>query len=103
MFPHAQQTSPLQSVSETALSPLKALLICIYMSRTFIYLGTPIESFEHMRIPIKLTPQEIIAEYNLLSLVSDGHVYIEVQKGMHGLPQTGILANQLLSRRLVVH
>jgi hypothetical protein len=35
-------------------------------------------------------------------LVSDGHVYIEVQKGMHGLPQAGILANQLLSRRLAI-
>jgi hypothetical protein len=50
------------------------------------YLGTPMDSFEYMRIPIKLIPQEIIAEYNLLSLVSDDHVYIEVQKGMYGLP-----------------
>jgi hypothetical protein len=44
------------------------------------------ESFEYMGIPIKLIPQEIIAEHNLLSLVSDGHVYIEVPKGMYGLP-----------------
>jgi hypothetical protein len=36
-------------------------------------------------------------------LVSDGHVYIEVQKGMYGLPQAGILANQLLARRLATH
>jgi hypothetical protein len=56
-----------------------------------------------MRIPIKLTYQEIIAEYNLLSLVSYGHVYIEVPKGMYGLPQAGILTNQLLSRRLAIH
>ena len=67
------------------------------------YLGTPMDSFEYMRIPLKLIPQEIIEEYNLLSLVSDGHVYIEVQKGMYGLPQAGILANQLLARRLAVH
>jgi hypothetical protein len=33
------------------------------------YLGTPMDSCEYMRIPIKLIPQEIIAEYNLLSLV----------------------------------
>jgi hypothetical protein len=64
--------------------------------------GTPMDSSEYMRIPIKLIPQEIIADYNLLSLVSDGHVYSEVQKGMYGLPQTGILANQLLAHRLVV-
>jgi hypothetical protein len=30
------------------------------------YLGTQLESFEHMRIQIKLIPKEIIAEYNLL-------------------------------------
>jgi hypothetical protein len=35
-------------------------------------------------------------------LVSDGHVYTEVQKGMYGLPQTGILANQLLAARLAI-
>jgi hypothetical protein len=36
-------------------------------------------------------------------LVSDGHVYIEVQKGMHGLPQKGILSNQFLALRLAIH
>jgi hypothetical protein len=67
------------------------------------YFGTPMDPFEYMRIPIKLIPQEIILQYNLLPLVSDGHVYIEVQKGMYGLPQAGILANQLLARRLDIH
>jgi hypothetical protein len=36
-------------------------------------------------------------------LVSYGHVYIEVQKGMYGLPQAGILDNQLLACRLAIH
>jgi hypothetical protein len=36
-------------------------------------------------------------------LVSDGHVYVEVQKGMYGLPQAGIIANQLLAHRLATH
>jgi hypothetical protein len=67
------------------------------------YIGTPMDSCEYMRIPIKLIPQYIIAEYNLLSLVSDDHVYIEVPKGMYGLPQAGILANQLLACRLEIH
>jgi hypothetical protein len=67
------------------------------------YLGTPMDSFEYMIIPIKLIPQEIIAEYNLLSLVSDGNVYIEVKKGMYGLPQAGILTKQLLACRLAIH
>jgi hypothetical protein len=46
------------------------------------YRGTPMDSFEYMRIPLKLILHEIIDQYNLLPLVSDGHVYIEVQKGM---------------------
>jgi hypothetical protein len=66
------------------------------------YLGNPMDSFGYMRIPIKLIPQEIIEQYNLLPLVSDGHVYIEVQKGMCGLPQAVILANQLLASRLAI-
>jgi hypothetical protein len=33
----------------------------------------------------------------------DGHAYIEVQKGMYGLPQAGILANQLIASRLAIH
>jgi hypothetical protein len=70
--------------------------------KTF-YLGTPMDLLEYMRIPIKLIPQEIIYQYNLLPLVSDGHVYIEVKKGTYGLPQAGILAHQLLARRLTIH
>jgi hypothetical protein len=46
------------------------------------YLGTPMDTFEYMLIPTKLIPHEIIEQYNLLPLVSDGHIYIEVQKGM---------------------
>jgi hypothetical protein len=67
------------------------------------YLGTPMDSFEYMRIPIKLIPQEIIVQYDLLPLVSDGHMYIEVKTGMYGLSQAGILANQLLAYRLAIH
>jgi hypothetical protein len=35
--------------------------------------------------------------------VSDGQVYIEVQKVMCGLPQASILANHLLDRWLAIH
>jgi hypothetical protein len=39
-----------------------------------VYLGTPMEHFEYLRIPIKLIPLEIITQYALLLLVSDGHI-----------------------------
>jgi hypothetical protein len=42
------------------------------------YLGTPMEHFEYLRIPITLIPLKIITQYALLPLVSDGHIYIEV-------------------------
>jgi hypothetical protein len=67
------------------------------------YLGTPMDQFEYLRIPIKLIPLEIITQYALLPLVSDGHIYIEVQKVMYCLPQAGILANLLLAKRLAPH
>ena len=33
----------------------------------------------------------------------DGFVYIEVRKGMYGLPQAGLLAQQLLEKCLKKH
>jgi hypothetical protein len=45
-------------------------------------------------------PQEVIGEYELDNLAVDGKVYIEIQKGMYGLQQAGILASELLQRRL---
>jgi hypothetical protein len=75
----------------------------MYLDVKKFYLGTRMDSFEYMRIPVKLIPQEIIEQYNLLPLVSYVHIYIEVQKGMYGLPQAGILANQLIARRLAIH
>jgi hypothetical protein len=67
------------------------------------YLGTPMEHFEYLRIPIKLIPLKIITQYALLPLVSDGHIYIEVQKVMYGLAQAGIPTNILLAKRLAPH
>jgi hypothetical protein len=51
---------------------------------------------------INLAPlrQEMIEKYDLVELSQDGKVYIEIQKGMYGLPQAGILTNELLQRNL---
>jgi hypothetical protein len=68
------------------------------------YLNTPMTRFEYVRIKIQDIPQEIIDEYNLREKVTpDGYVYVEVQKGMYGLPQAGILAQELLEQRLNKH
>jgi hypothetical protein len=54
-----------------------------------------------MVISLASLPQESIEKYDLNELAQDGKVYIEIQKGMYGLPQAGILANELLQRNLV--
>jgi hypothetical protein len=64
------------------------------------YLSTPLGRFEYMVINLAPLPQETIEMYDLDALAQDGKVYIEIQKGMYGLPQAGILANELLRRNL---
>jgi hypothetical protein len=64
------------------------------------YLNTPLGRFEYMVINLSSLPQETIDKYGLLELSQDGKVYIEIQKGMYGLPQAGILANELFQRNL---
>jgi hypothetical protein len=64
------------------------------------YLGTPLPRFEYMKMLLSRFPEEIIQKYNLNALAVDGWVYIEIRKGMYGLKQSGLLANQLLQTRL---
>jgi hypothetical protein len=68
------------------------------------YLMTPLTRPEFIRIKLSDIPDEIIKEYNLQELVTeDGSIYIQANKGMYGLPQSGLLANELLERRLNKH
>jgi hypothetical protein len=53
-----------------------------------------------MNMLLSRFPEEIIQKYNLKALAVDGWVYIEIRKGMYGLKQAGLLANQLLQTRL---
>jgi hypothetical protein len=53
-----------------------------------------------MKIMLSRFLEGIIQKYNLNTLAVNGWVYIEVRKGMYGLKQAGLLANQLLQTRL---
>jgi hypothetical protein len=53
-----------------------------------------------MKMLLSRFPEEIVQKYNLNALAVDGWVYIEIRKGMYGLKQAGLLANQLLQNRL---
>jgi hypothetical protein len=45
-------------------------------------------------------PDEILDTYNLRPLIHNGYLYVEIAKGMYGLPQAGKIANDLLAKRL---
>ncbi len=68
------------------------------------YLNTPMVRPEYLKLHLSQIPEEVIDEYNLRKIATpDGYVYIEVTKGMYGLPQAGLLANELLEKRLNEH
>ena len=60
------------------------------------YLGTPMNYYEYMFIPINLITLEIIEFYNLHTIVHKGKVYAEICCGMYSLPQSGILTEKQL-------
>lgn len=64
------------------------------------YLCTPLDRYEYMRLPLNIIPEEVVARYKLRTIAHEGWIYIEIQKGMYGLPQAGILAHKLLVKRL---
>jgi hypothetical protein len=67
------------------------------------YLGTPMDRYEYMRVPIWMLPDAIVEQYNLTDLFDDGYVYVEIRRGMYGLPQAGRLANDQLVAFLKPH
>ncbi len=59
----------------------------------FFYLLVPLDRYKYMHIPIGLFPLWIIKQYDLNNKNYHGHIYLEMQKAVWGLPQAGILAN----------
>jgi hypothetical protein len=68
-----------------------------------MYLDMPLYWYEYMKMPLSFFPQDIIKHYGLLNKVLNGYVYMEIHKGMYGLPQAGIPTNKLLKRHLAKH
>ena len=61
------------------------------------------ERFEHMQIPLKIIPEYIIEHYKLRDMVHNGHILVEIRKGMYGLPQAGRLAYDKMVTHLATH
>ena len=74
---------------------------CVMLDVKDFYLNTPMKRYEYMRIKIADIPEEIIEHYKLHEIVTDdGYIYCKIQKGMCGLPQAGIIAQELLKEQL---
>ena len=68
---------------------------CILADIKYFYLNNILPDPEFMRIPLKITPQEIVDAYNLATLVDNqGWIYTRIMKGMYGIKKSRIIANQ---------
>ena len=72
---------------------------CVFDIGNF-YLGTPMSRCAYMFISLQDIPPDFIQQYNLNNISKDRKIYMEIRKGMHGLPQAGIIANKLLQKNL---
>jgi hypothetical protein len=67
------------------------------------YLGTPLPRTEYMRIKLSQIPARTQKKYNLSEYARNGSVLVAINKGMYGLPQAGLLAQQKLITHLTKH
>jgi len=65
------------------------------------YLDTPMPDPEYVRIKITDIPAKFIEEYKLAGRDRDGWIFFKICRGCYGLPQAGILANDLLRSLLL--
>ena len=64
-----------------------------------IYLNTPLARYEYLRLKVSNLPEDVIEQYGLKDkTTSEGYIYVEIRKGMYGLPQAGLLAQELLEQ-----
>jgi hypothetical protein len=57
-----------------------------------------------MQLKLSDMPEDVIAHYHLLNIATpNGYVYCKIRQGMYRLPQAGIIAQELLAKRLKEH
>lgn len=60
------------------------------------YLGTTLPRKEYMRIASNQMSKKYIEEHGMENMCEDGYYYVEIAKGIYGLPQAGLLAQEKL-------
>ena len=65
------------------------------------YLCTLMTRFEYMRLKLSNLPDDVVRHYKITDKVTkDGYVYVEIRRGMYGLPQAGLISQKLLEHCL---
>jgi len=65
------------------------------------YFNSPLSRYEYLRVRLDNFPEDLITQYNLKDIVtSDGYVYIEVRKGMYGLPPSRIAGSRATRKEI---
>jgi len=72
---------------------------------TDFYLGTPLKYKRYLKVHKKMIPSKTRTELQIADNDFDinGYIYVEITKGMYGLPEAGILAQQRLYKHLIEH
>jgi hypothetical protein len=74
------------------------------MNISNFYLMTPLHNAKFIRIKLSDIPDIVIREYKLREkAIKNRSIYIRAKRGMYGLPQAGLLANELLKKCLNKH
>jgi hypothetical protein len=77
---------------------------CIMIGIKDFYLNESTKCWEYMQLKESDIPKEIMEEYKLCEIMTeDKYIYCKIGKGMYGLPQAGIIAQELLAKRLAKH
>ena len=67
----------------------------------YFYFNTMMSRSEYMRLKISDLPENMVQQYNNeAKATKDGYMYLEMKRGVYGIPQSGLIAQQLLEKIL---
>ena len=50
------------------------------------YLGTPLDRYEYMKMPLSISPQHMKEQYDLDNMTYQGYAWLEIRKAIYDLP-----------------
>ena len=63
----------------------------------YFYLNTLMDQSEYMHLKLRNFPNSVVQHYNLVeNTIRVVYAYVEIKQGMYGLPQEGLIDQQLL-------